>query len=1477
MSISIDPLSRASPSHYNLLTLSDPERTIKRRHVVWYCFQAAINDAYHSDLPEHHRAAIQQKLAFMILRGMVVVSPHIKETVKLLDKQISPIFYPFGTYFRFRSQKICGKIIAEELGIPHKHLFVVYSPLIKEVLSRSFPSPFQILPIKNWNDFDSVCLIITSKLQRSVAIGARQNRETLIAIDFSECISSLEPLSVQLDQLRERVRNLRISSKIQPYALINYNGNTILIFPFLYFSKKSTSIVEESFRQLILVFNGYVLSPDQHAEFLLKYHSYQSILSQANVPLTVLSLKSTPMPTVCSSFSEFMAQPVVKKFRALSEISQVPYLQIIPEATFHLLNGFVYRNVDDCFVELGLTPTLQMLFFTLLNGLQKALHVKDDMVAFMNEMEFIHQQMMNLLAVLSIDEKYAYGPGDLERAIINRLTSGERPTIPPEYSELRVHFKPSATHSFSSVLSSIEAEKGSNQLSIALHAQSYFEIKNLLLRIPTYTVYPIKRDLSKVINPIDLLVTLFHSNVTAAKVYQPIPLLHQVLELIQSGLLAEKCTIVIDTTVGLDESEELRSFLLNRTIQRRICSGKLCVVLLRSAQKFDMFGMDNYYGGLTVTISHKEHFPLFHRRMDHPEDQLYGLCYQGMAHIHTCAGFQIDRYRKAIISNTQKLYSYLPHELFYSKRNFYPMQIALIDDPLTPFIRLIFCEFRNVQGIVWDGISHFADQKKLPLSFRQGFGFWSSNLSYINAQITRLSVGLEDEKTLFYYGHFFSLLKNYFDNCTQKDQKFSEIDFFQSMNLLIPAIFQYVSVKRKKQFDEMVREIERNKKILPYQIRHPNTGETLLHYAVRSDPLEYDFLHYLLNNCGLIKSINAQDNLGRTALHRALRLNRYGVGRMLVSYGADAHIEERWEFCCNGDEYPSLVLEAYYSNLPAKFKQKLQEVLLYLAAIEESAVNREVSLTSEDLEEEIAGELRISSEYLRVVQNPLIKEVLVRAFPSSVSMQVKTLSELWTHIQRVDLTQLKQPVVVDFSDCFKNAKGLQRAIFEIHSHFQKNRYPVPIQFYALTTYHSHTLLVLPSVNGKKQSSFKFNKLVDQLCRTNGFQLNRNQEIFGMIQYLDELQDLFPNGIKPLSISQVKIPTLFTHFNDFLHQPEVVRFKNFFEKETIGPYQKNIAEFIFLQLQQLSFRSVDHCFAEFNLSPMLQIIYASLLQELHKAVDCQDNFDSFMKIMGRINKKVTFILAILSIEWRYAYCFEDRTLEMILAGKLIGNYGRPPFLPGSIPSLSVEVKASYKLALSSILSAIEAEKRSNQVVVWVPPDSSSDITQLFQSISTYEIVKMGEIRRQVDAFFCQHNQMMSVLEMTRYLNKEGLLAKKWTIVVDVTFQSQESHQVFQFLSEPDIVYLLSVGRLSVVLVRDAERFDTLDMDNFPCGVTVTINDGSHFKQFNERMAYSGDRLNGLSYQRMTHLHASAEHLVDDFREMILSASPVIPKV
>ncbi len=751
---------------------------------LWNSFKSVVLEYYYHRYPTELKTHIQSILAFMLVSSLKKVAPPVVETLHRLNISSTPLGNDHGSYHRFYKQELIQKAII--LNKEKKYLcndvicIPIDSPLYSEVLARNYPAPFPYAPIETmeqmWRVFNRVNAVV-------------EKNRVPVMIDITACLKDEKSFDILKAELLRRGGHL--SAYIIPYAIDRYKGVNTLLIPQMggcFDRSRGKNSLEYNIRST-LTYNGFVLTPDQVSEARLDDQSLLQILSDNKISMTDIGMQGLSIPTVCRDFNDFLCQPVIQKFRALStENNAPPYLKVIPESIYRLLDGFSDCSIDECFNKLGLNEPLQLIYFSLLSEINSLIDCKHDFFNFTNQVEFIHQQIQNLHFVLlmakSDGTSYAYDSKELEKGVVTRLTKGPQPTISTELPSPVVHLKASASRAISSILSSVEAEKGSNNLTVVVNDRMYFELYSIIKTSATYSVHTCEGNVSSdetalplnfdnpPTNPVDLFVCEFRHNISSSPgIYKPESILEQIFMLDKDGLLASKCTVAIDTTIALEQSDEIREFFLHPKIQAMIHSGALNVVLFRSAQKFDMYGMDNYYGGLTITVNEKNSFKSFNSRMNHPDDQLGGLSYQGITHLQKSSGDCIDKYRQQIMDNTQKLYRQLPQELIKkSNEKDYPVQIVPIQDEHTVFIHVIFEKYQAISNLL-NHLVYFAEREGLPLTYRQSFGFMTTNAMRSDGRGLRISVGLESEAMIALYAKFFHLLKDYLDfsKCTDPE------------------------------------------------------------------------------------------------------------------------------------------------------------------------------------------------------------------------------------------------------------------------------------------------------------------------------------------------------------------------------------------------------------------------------------------------------------------------------------------------------------------------------------------------------------------------------------------------------------------------------------------------------------------------------------------------------------------------------------
>lgn len=546
---------------------------------------------------------------------------------------------------------------------------------------------------------------------------------------------------------------------------------------------------------------GYRTSPDQTKKAWLRVKDLKTIMKDKNLPLTQLATKGkiSDIPQIFKSYSDLLKNSAMEAFKEITN-SQLPFLRIMTKATVNLLNGLNDLKIDEAFSNKKLSNLLQIFYFRLINAIKDASLRKEDepdfdkQPKFYNHLETIHQIIQDILTIVR-----PYKPSDFDEIIRKKITGEKNPVIPPHLN-FQSNLMLSGMHCVTSVFAAAEKQKGTNKLNVVALKDSYYESGDMVEHAKTHEVSFIDGDKFKekkfnevfdapVPVPIDIFFCEFHHNLSHNKVkYQTEDVLGQIKYLYKNNLVAEKFTLVLDTTIDLERSEDVRNFLADTYIQMLIKSGKLNVVLLRSAQKFDMFGMANFYGGVSTSINNQKSFHIFNERMNIKEDQLSGVSYQGMCHLLKYGSTVQDEYRKVVMENTQRLYKQLPKTTLKAPKNKNPMQIAQIDDQRSVFLAIEFDkEFFRTAKAFNNRINRLAIEENIPLTTRNGFGFPNTNMTIIDNFI-RFTPGLEDKEIMDIYATFFKKVQNIIEKSIDDFPNISSENLDALINLKIQTL-----------------------------------------------------------------------------------------------------------------------------------------------------------------------------------------------------------------------------------------------------------------------------------------------------------------------------------------------------------------------------------------------------------------------------------------------------------------------------------------------------------------------------------------------------------------------------------------------------------------------------------------------------------------------------------------------------------------
>ena len=549
------------------------------------------------------------------------------------------------------------------------------------------------------------------------------------------------------------------------YCLIvsTFYGQPLLLDPGI---TRGGGVLDERFRNAVFAAGFNPTANNLYRSLLDLSGGYEALAQTEGLPSPSLDTGGYEIHGEIASLRELTARTTTADFQALSCEGAPPYQKVLAATTVDLLCGLLNERVDWCLVEKGLSPLLEASLFRIHNAMKEALLRKESMMDFLQQLDIIHEEIELLLSVAN-----PYSDEEFAAVASRRLTEGADPVIPSGYGRPCISLKTSGMRALYSGIAGAFVQKKGRPLHAAILKDSYYEIQKLL--DPERNAMCASCDVvdgdffrndcpllafQEIQRPVDLFVCEFHHNLCDTKhFYATEDLLGMILWMQNQGSFAPSCTVLIDTTIALEQSDEVRSLLKDETIHRLVQEGKLNIVLARSGQKFDMLGFDNYIAGVVTAVNNGESFRAFNERLLADDDQSTGIDRQGMTHLLRYGGDGLDRYRLALSSNTRKLYDSLPREMIHYEGSAYPIQFSDMEGESMPVFLDMKMFSSDVRQFVTMRLLRMVYEEALLVTQRSSFGFATTNMVLVNDSV-RINPGLDSEKQLMRYAEFFRAL-----------------------------------------------------------------------------------------------------------------------------------------------------------------------------------------------------------------------------------------------------------------------------------------------------------------------------------------------------------------------------------------------------------------------------------------------------------------------------------------------------------------------------------------------------------------------------------------------------------------------------------------------------------------------------------------------------------------------------------------------
>lgn len=449
---------------------------------------------------------------------------------------------------------------------------------------------------------------------------------------------------------------------------------------------------------------------------------FRKLLEPAQKPLT--SLKKAQLPLDGANTS-----PEISPAKIPEEI------RILGQSTLNLIEGFLKEISKEVTKEVHqinnpTNPEIQELFqtilFRMMNHLATAKFYVNDFSKFSQAIELVHCELATLLAL-----NPPFKEGAFENIFRARLK-----IIPPVLKDfVRVGVSKSAMNTFAAINAAIYRENPKPER--VFGGNAYFEVESFVGEDRSINEVLSKGDVKK----IDLYIGEFNHNISLVKThshYEASDLGQDIDKILNrtSATPDQHLTIAVDCTIDFINSEKVQALL--ERFADRIKRGDLNFVFFRSGQKFDMLGMDNYYGSIFYTVNNNsKKWESFNKQMSLDSYKTDPLSMQWFSLSFKYALDALDDYRRAIFNNARAILDKVPPTLNQKpgkKGADQTFVVSAVDPKMNPsFIEIKIHGYaplekaERLQAVLF---KKFTD-KGAKIHQRVSFGFFHPNLNII--------------------------------------------------------------------------------------------------------------------------------------------------------------------------------------------------------------------------------------------------------------------------------------------------------------------------------------------------------------------------------------------------------------------------------------------------------------------------------------------------------------------------------------------------------------------------------------------------------------------------------------------------------------------------------------------------------------------------------------------------------------------------
>ncbi len=436
-----------------------------------------------------------------------------------------------------------------------------------------------------------------------------------------------------------------------------------------------------------------------------------------------------------------------------------PAQTLLVKATVQMMITLLCEIPEEMWTAKQSDPIIRELtqnaMFRLSQHLATAITFRGDFRKFSQAIDRAHAEMTVLLTLYK-----PFEAGTFEK----QYRAFIQPLLPKSMEPTTVGLAKSAMNIFAGVNAAVMQNSPSAVRICGAH--SYYEEMELVGE--TKTLDQALEDPN--IEKIDLYVGEFHHNIdidAKHNHYQKGTIAADIRAIFAKKPKTDALTVAIDATIDFTRSEDLKA--LFKEFEKEIKEGRLNIVVFRSGQKFDMLGLDNYYGAPFYIVNNGDKkWESFNKIKTDKVFQTDELSHQFFAWMAE-TGFEIvDEYKQLLFENTRRILEVVPERL--KPQSGREISISSFENGvLSPFFEITIdikptAQMKKPQeDTEWErdvmrrklqevALKTFIDHERLIFE-RGSFGFHHPNITWIDPKF-RINPGL-DPSDLPLYEEFF--------------------------------------------------------------------------------------------------------------------------------------------------------------------------------------------------------------------------------------------------------------------------------------------------------------------------------------------------------------------------------------------------------------------------------------------------------------------------------------------------------------------------------------------------------------------------------------------------------------------------------------------------------------------------------------------------------------------------------------------------